>query len=67
MKTLKKEEILINIKEESNVYSNFGYILEKVQRDGTLSKIYEHLENIFMNEINYAKIGKIIRTYEIKK
>lgn len=67
MKKLKKEDILTNIKAECNVYSNFGYILEKVQQDGTLENIYETLEDVFIKEISYAKVGKIKRTYEIKK
>jgi hypothetical protein len=66
MKKLNKNEIFKNIQEESNVYSNFRFIYEKVVLDGYLEKFFDLFTYIFENEIEYANKGDLMRIGKIK-
>ncbi len=49
-----KQDFLKRLREEAKVFYNFSIIIEKAEKDGYLSSIFDNLFNVFKQEISYA-------------
>ena len=72
MKDFNMENFLGKLKEESKVYKNYNFIMEKSEKDGYLKIFFDSLKYVFKNEMSFTitelkKMQKTDKKIKIKK
>ena len=64
---LEMSDFTKKVKDDLRVFNNFAAILDKADHDGYIRIIFESLNEIFKNEINFAIKGMFIRVKKTKR
>lgn len=66
MTNIGNSEFIKKMNESSTIFQNFSVVYNKAKNDGYINKIYECLNFICKEELNYTQTGNLKRTSQVK-